>query len=193
MTTMCDIITLDGTPQLSALLIIQLYFSVVPLMMSLMTFHNPGTFFFFFFFLTFLLPCTCLYYGWSQAWQFAHDGSFFQWQCSKKKKSDRSVPFEAFLNVSRKVFALPPFACECPVWLYPVKCSQEKQLQMLSNPSFPVHHRAGTLFERCSAHTMGHLDSACLVTWNWWSFSWGAGGRDVFREHMKAVVQCCHN
>lgn len=158
---MCDIITLDGTPQLSALLIIQLYFSVVPLMMSLMTFHNPGTFFFKLFC---FLALVCIMAE-ARLGSLHMTVPFFNGNVAKKKKkSDRSVPFEAFLNVSRKVFALPPFACECPVWLYPVKCSQEKQLQMLSNPSFPVHHRAGTLFERRSAHTMGHLDSACLVT-----------------------------
>lgn len=55
--------------------------------------------------------------------------------------------FKAFLYVSIKVFALLPFACGCPVWLYPVKCSWEIQLQMLSNASFLVHHQAGMLLE----------------------------------------------
>lgn len=66
--------------------------------------------------------------------------------------------FEAFQYVSRKVFVLLPFACGCPVWLYPVRCSREIQLQMLSNPSFPVHHQAGVLLEWCGPPTVGHRD-----------------------------------
>lgn len=170
MTTMCDIITVDGTPQLS-FTIIQLNFSFGPLMMSLITFHNPGTFFSplsFWLYRFLALVCSMAE---ARLGSLLMTVPFFKGNEAKKKTS---VHFEAFLNVSRKVFALPPFACECPVWSYSIKCSQEIQFQMLSNPSFPVHHRASTLFERCS--TVGHLDSACLVPWNWWSFSWGAGG-----------------
>lgn len=70
-----------------------------------------------------LLFCFCFFtttaslhfsieYGWGKAWQFAHDVPFFN---DIIAKCDRSVRLKRPLCVSRKVFALLPFACGCPV------------------------------------------------------------------------------
>lgn len=85
--------------------------------------------------------------------------------------------FEASLCVSNSVFALLPFACGCPVWLIPTKCSRETHLQMLSNTFFLSHHRARILLEWWSPPPVGHLDlyPSCHVKfvlesmWTWQS------------------------
>lgn len=48
------------------------------------------------------------------------------------------------------------------------------------------------LLEWCSPLTVGHLDFTYPVMWNWWSFSWVARGKGVFREHVNVVVPSSH-
>lgn len=53
-------------------------------------------------------------------------------------KCDRCVFVKVlFLYVCRKVLALLPFACGCPVWLNPKISSQGMHLQLLSNTPTP--------------------------------------------------------
>lgn len=172
---MCDIITPDGTPQLSSFLIVQLFFCLWLLVLwwCHSSLQNPGTFYH-----NSFLAHLC------RVW--LRQGLAVCSWCSFCNdiiaKCDRSVHLKHFLYVSRKVFALLPFACGCPVWLYPVKCSRDIQLQMLSNPSFPVawverHSYCGSswlysschvklviiLFEEQEGRT--YLESI----WTWWS------------------------